>query len=117
MKKAKVDEPTRFRSPSGNIECWMSDGTNPSYQHPGAGCMSKTPPKSAILAANGGLEVSRIPFACGCDESKPPPLAYGRQITVGRFRCVSQSTGVTCTVIRSGKGFLINRDGVRRIGS
>ena len=116
-KKAKADEPTRFRSPSGNIECWMYDGSNPNYRPPGVGCMSGTPPRSVILAADGGLEIDSIPFACGCDEPTPQPLAYGRQITAGRFRCLSQSTGVMCTLVRSGRGFLINRDGVRRIGS
>ena len=45
-----------------------------------------------------------------------PTLAYGRQITVGRFRCLSLQIGVRCTVIQSGKGFLINRDGVTRVG-
>jgi hypothetical protein len=43
-------------------------------------------------------------------------LAYGRQITVGRFRCLSLKLGVRCTLIQSGKGFLINRAGVKRVG-
>ena len=115
-KTAKADEPTRFQSPSGNIECWLYDGSNPSYR-PGVGCMSKTPPKSVVLAAGGGLTIRRMPHACGCDEPSSPTLAYGRQITVGRFRCVSESTGVTCRAIPSGKGFLVNRDGVSRVGT
>lgn len=45
-----------------------------------------------------------------------PTLSYGKQITVGRFRCLSLQIGVRCTVIRSGKGFLISRAGVRRVG-
>ena len=32
-----------------------------------------------------------------------PVLAYGRQITVGRFRCLSLRSGVRCTVIRIGR--------------
>ena len=49
-------------------------------------------------------------------ENPIQPLAYGKQITVGRFRCQSLQIGVRCTVIRSGRGFLINRDGVSRVG-
>ena len=114
--RAQVDQPTRFESPSGNIECWMYDGTSGRFGAPRVGCTSKTPPKSVILAADGRLTVRRNPFSCGCDEPDARRLGYGRQITVGRFRCVSQETGVTCTVITSGKGFLFNRDGVSRIG-
>ena len=46
-----------------------------------------------------------------------PSLAFGRQITIGRFRCLSQRAGMRCTVIRTGKGFLINRGGVSRVGN
>jgi hypothetical protein len=113
--RAKVDQPTRFESPSGNIECWMYDGSSSRFS-PGVGCTSKIPPKSVILSVDGRLKIRRDPYACGCEEPDSPRLAYGRQITVGRFRCVSRETGVTCTVIKSGKGFLINRDGVSRVG-
>lgn len=114
--RAKDDQPTRFESPSGNLECWMYDGSSSRFR-PGVGCTSKIPPKSVILTADGRLKIRRDPFACGCEEPDSPRLAYGRQITVGRFRCVSRDTGITCTVIESGKGFLISRDGVSRIGT
>lgn len=45
-----------------------------------------------------------------------PTLAYGKQITVGRFRCRSQRSGVICTVIKSGKGFFINSSKVTAVG-
>jgi hypothetical protein len=94
----------------------MYDGSSPKFSRDIV-CSSYTPPQVVTLTADGRLKIHRVPNVCGCDEVKPPRLAYGRQITVGRFRCVSQETGVTCTVIKSGKGFLINRDGVSRIGS
>jgi hypothetical protein len=50
-------------------------------------------------------------------EGKPRVLAYGRHLTVGRFRCDSLVTGVRCVVTATGKGFLMNRDGVRRVGT
>jgi hypothetical protein len=45
-----------------------------------------------------------------------PTLAYGKQVTVGRFRCRSAQAGVTCIVIQSGKGFLINNIGITAVG-
>jgi trimeric autotransporter adhesin len=41
---------------------------------------------------------------------------YGTQVTVGRFRCQSLHSGIKCTVIQSGKGFLINSAGITRVG-
>jgi hypothetical protein len=42
-------------------------------------------------------------------------LGYGKQATVGRFRCQSLRSGVRCTAIRSGKGFLISSKGVHAV--
>jgi hypothetical protein len=42
-------------------------------------------------------------------------LGFGKQATVGRFRCLSLRTGVKCIVIRSGKGFLISSKGVHAV--
>jgi len=49
-------------------------------------------------------------------EDPVPTLGYGKQVTVGRFRCSSLRTGIKCVVIRTGKGFLINRARVTRVG-
>lgn len=40
----------------------------------------------------------------------------GQDVTLERFRRASQPTGVLCTVIASGKGFLINSTGITRVG-
>ncbi len=110
-----------FDSPSLNISCGMFD--NSSFRQ--VVCQSRRPPQKVILNAAGRVTICRDPTPndfnneCGIgDRGENPirPLAYGRQITVGRFRCESLEIGVRCTVIRSGKGFLINRDGVRRVG-
>jgi hypothetical protein len=114
--RAKADQPTRFESPSGNIECSLYDGSSSRFSR-GVVCSTETPPQYVTLTADGRLKIRKVSSTCGCDEPDAPRLAYGKQITVGRFRCVSQETGVTCTVIQSGKGFLINRDGISRIGS
>ena len=110
-----------FDSPSLNINCGMFDDS--SFRQ--VVCQSRTPPQKAILDAAGRVTIcidptpNNISNECGIgDRGEGPirPLAYGRQITVGRFRCLSLEIGVRCTVVRSGKGFLINRDGVRRVG-
>lgn len=107
-----------FDSPSRNISCGMSDDS--SFRQ--VVCQSSIPPQRAILDASGRVTICRnrgTENTCNLGdrgENKFPILAYGRQITVGRFRCLSLETGMRCTVIRSGKGFLINRDGSRRVG-
>jgi len=106
---------TRFASPSRNIQCWMFDSSSSNYDR-GVGCSSDTPPRFVRLTADGRLSIRRNPSVCGCDEPDNSRLAYGRQIIVGRFRCQSLRSGVRCTVVRSGKGFLISRAGVRRVG-
>jgi hypothetical protein len=109
-------EPSRFDSPSHNIHCSMFDGSGKDYSR-GVGCNSDTPRRMVNMNADGRLTIRGIPKAwCGCEEPDFPRLGYGRQLTVGRFRCLSLRSGVRCTVIRSGKGFLINRSGVTRVG-
>jgi hypothetical protein len=110
-----------FYSPSRNIACGMFDDGRYRYVN----CQSRRPPQNVTLDATGRVKICRDPTPNNvtneCNIGDPgegviPVLAYGKQITIGRFRCVSRETGVTCTVITSGKGFVINRDGVRRVG-
>jgi hypothetical protein len=111
----KGDLETRdFYSPSKNIYCWLGD----SSQLRGASCLSRKSPQSVRMDANGGLKIchGRRCLGCGCAPEGVSTLRYGRQITVGRFRCRSQQSGVTCTVIQSGRGFFISRTDIRRVG-
>jgi hypothetical protein len=86
-------------------------------------CQSRVPPQVAMLYPSGRVTICRNPAngenVCNLGDRGEGPievLPYGRQITVGRFRCQSLQIGIKCTVIKSGKGFLINRDGVKRVG-
>jgi hypothetical protein len=117
------EEPARrgFYSPSRNIACGMFDDSSYRYVN----CQSRVPPQNVTMYASGRVTICRDPtpnnVANECNIGDPGEgvisvLAYGKQITVGRFRCQSLQIGVRCTVIRSGKGFLINRDGVSRVG-
>lgn len=110
-----------FYSPSGNLSCDLVDRANRGNRYAGVTCTSRKPPRLVSMGLDGRLTICRG-IGCignpGVVDVQPIPtlLAYGRQITVGRFRCLSLEVGVRCTVIRSGKGFLINRDGVSRVG-
>ena len=108
-------EPQRraFYSPSRNLFCNMAPR--------GVTCSSGKPEHVVSMGLDGRLIICR---GIGCignaGETDPQPnptlLAYGRQITAGRFRCLSLESGVRCTVTQTGKGFLINRDGISRVG-
>jgi hypothetical protein len=107
-------EPRAFHSPSGNIECGLADDR----MHALVECWSFRPPQKVKLYPRGRLTICRGSEArCKIGNAgEVPTLGYGRQITVGRFRCLSRRSGMRCTVIRSGKGFLFSRAGVKRVG-
>ena len=115
-KQVKKGEPkTRyFYTPSKNIYCWLGDASD----YRGVSCVSFKAPQSVKMKANGRLHIchGRRCLGCGCAPEGIPTLAYGRRVSVGRFRCRSQRAGVTCTVIQSRKGFRIDRSSIRRVG-
>jgi hypothetical protein len=109
---------TYFESPSHNIWCDSGDEGQ-------AYCATKTPASSANLKLDGMLTICSHrrcggPAKFGAGD---PVLAYGRVNEQGGFRCKSEMNGMTCTVTLRGtsfgfgKGFLINRSGVTRVGS
>jgi hypothetical protein len=108
-----------FRSPSRNLACEMND------RRPGVGsfvyCQSFDRPHSVKLTPSGRVTIcrdhsTRTTHCLGDPGEHTPVLGYGRQKTLGRFRCRSRHDGIACTVMRSGKGFVINSARVRRIG-
>jgi hypothetical protein len=106
-----------FYSPSHNIYCGMYDDSTYRFVE----CASYKPMQKVTLKVSGRVTICRDRGTRNvCNIGNPgegtPKLAYGRQITVGRFRCLSRRSGVRCTVIKSGKGFLINRDRITRVG-
>jgi hypothetical protein len=103
-------------SPSRNLGCQLLDRSSGSS---GVVCASYKPPHWASLALDGRLKICARGARCTGNWGEDTHfrlLAYGRQITVGRFRCFSLHAGMKCIVMRSGKGFLINRVGITRIG-
>jgi hypothetical protein len=101
-----------FFSPDRRVFCEMEDpATNGYYVYCNASGLHAAGmgPDGVVLFCNSGC--------LGFGAASTPTLAYGKQVTVGRFRCSSASTGITCVVITSGRGFLINNDQVVKVGS
>ena len=120
-KQVTAPKPTavaQFYSPSRNIECGMVDRASGGVA--GVTCWTLRPMQRVGLNVSGKLTIcvhrgTRCTADLG-DTPRPQRLAYGKQIVVGRFRCLSMQSGVKCVVINSGKGFLINRTGITRVG-
>ncbi len=104
----------RFVSPSRNLSCEMADrAARGSYVH----CQSKRLAHSVRMTPTGRLRLCRGAGCLGDRASNARVLGYGHRITVGRFQCLSQHAGIRCTVIRSGKGFLIDNVRLHRVGT
>jgi len=100
-----------FLSPSGNISCQVDFGPGDE----GALCLTIAPPRSVNMSVDGTL-TECLGVQCLSNAGlNTPTLAYGTQTGVGPFRCVSATTGITCTVT-SGKGFTINTAGITPVG-
>ena len=101
-----VDEPGRFVG----VDCEGERPSRPIYE------------QKATLDASGHAVLCREHGSDNhCDLGNPgeepiPTLGYGKQITVGRFRCQVQHSGLTCTVSSTGKGFFMNRDKLVPVG-
>jgi hypothetical protein len=96
-----------FRSLTGNLSCAMGVFI--------ISCQSRKLAQTVSMGVDGLLGTCR-PDCTSVLHSNWPTLAYGKRVNVGPFRCVSQTTGFTCRVIRSGKGFLIDSKSIRRVG-
>lgn len=107
-----------FKSPSRNVSCEMHDGDAKlgSFVY----CQSFAHPHSVSMGLDGRLKICRSATTRHCigdPGERTPVLAYGKQISLTHFRCRSAKAGMTCTVIKTGKGFRIDRAKVQRLGS
>ncbi len=100
-----------FLSPSGNISCEVDF----SPTNEGALCLTFQPPRSVNMTVDGTLTQCMGEQCLSNPGVGTPTLAYGTETGVGPFRCVSATTGITCTVT-GGKGFLINTAGITTVG-
>ena len=99
----------------GRISCTMKNGDEDQYF---VRCESETLGQSATLTLTG--EVTICTTGCTLTRSawglRPARVPFGQGVTLDDFRCLSQQAGVLCTVIASGKGFLITSTGISRVG-
>ena len=96
-------------SPSRNLDCQMTDryaGTSEVL------CQSTQRPQTVTMAANERLRICRGLQCLGNAPENAVTLGYGKSRAVGKFRCTSLPAGLRCVVIASGRGFLINREGI-----
>jgi hypothetical protein len=106
-----------FRSPSGNIGCYMTTA----WVRCDVNVYTYTPtpkPSACDFAWGPAVEVrttGKGRFGCVSDTvaGSSRVLRYGKSIAVGPFRCTSRSSGMTCTNTRNGHGFTVSRTAYR----
>jgi hypothetical protein len=115
-RSAKVVE---FKTPSGNIGCIYSTGPDYLRCDIGSG-LKPRPPHPQDCQETYGDSVSmrktgRPGYVCHGDTARDPrakAVAYGTSITVGPFKCTSQTSGLTCRN-SSGHGWFLSRQSYR----
>ena len=105
-----------FKSPSGNIACWVADDmagcqvlANTYASWPG-GC------STADIANFMLVEGKQVDLHCDNEPGSPPAtwpavtLDYGKTYAVGVMSCDSETSGVTCTDTSSGHFFRVSQE-------
>jgi len=100
-----------FHSPTGNISCQMSSGGQIDTS---VLCQTLKPARSATLHAGGTTTVCAGQGCLGNGPENAFTLRYRHGVAVGPFRCVSSLSGMHCFVVRTGHGFRISAQGVKR---
>jgi len=97
-----------FHSPTGNIRCgYVSAGESPQL---GALVKCGTLNDALAMALMADGRRVRGDVSDFIDDLNPGrTLRYGYYLVLGPFRCDSTSSGITCTVRRTGRGFFISR--------
>jgi hypothetical protein len=95
-----------FLSPSRNISCELDAGKALGTH---AYCQTFAPARSVTLSANGAMKTCAGVRCLGNPPEHAEPLAYGRSVVLGPFRCTSLRTGMRCVVSKTARGFLISR--------
>jgi serine/threonine-protein kinase len=104
-----------FQSPTGNISCEIDYRRGYGISD-SAYCMSISPPQNVSMNSGGVLTVCTAGDSCLSNPPQgEPTLPYGHTTGIGPFTCLSESSGVTCTV-GSGRGFAISKSGITPVG-
>ena len=103
-----------FRSPSGNIGCYMND-ENVRCDIRARSWNAPPKPADCDVDYGHGISVGTTGLAdliCAGDTALDPRavvLAYGERNVVGDFSCASAQAGMTCRNTRTGSGFFLSR--------
>ena len=103
-----------FHSPSGNISCEI-DYQRGSGTPDSAYCVSFEPPQHVSMNPDGVLAVCKGESCLSNGPIDQVNLPYDHTTGLGPFTCLSEVTGLTCTVA-SGRGFTISRSGITPVG-
>ena len=97
-------------SPTGNIQCTI--GGSSTY------CQTFDPPQHVSMDVHGTLDICRHQGCAGNagEGVHFTVVPYGHSVSAGGVRCSSAFSGMTCTLTATGKGFVIARAGIRRVG-
>src|SRR4051794_19387656 len=109
VRVGKTVSESDFYSPSHNITCeidYQRGGGLPD----GTRCQTFSPSRSVTMSISGAYTTCTGGNCLGDPGEHTPVLPYGYTSRIGPFACVSQTSGVTCTV--SGRGFAIARAGI-----
>ena len=102
-----------FYSPSHRIDCEINTG---GYAGPDSVyCKTVEPPQSVHMDNTGVFYTCPGEDCIGNAAQGIPTLAYGQTMALGPFSCLSEVSGVTCTVAQ-GRGFHISTSGVIPVG-
>jgi hypothetical protein len=116
-----------FLSPLQGLNCeidWQSGPGIPNETY----CQTSVPPQTVHMDATGTLttcvDVVHADASDKCDIGDPgygsggvptPTLGYGQATGIGPFTCLSEASGVTCTV-PGGGGFTMSSRGIAPVG-
>jgi len=104
---------TGFLTPSGNIAC--NAGHAPGSSAPLLTCTvfsSASPTRGQKLWSLGSGGRTQVGFVLGNAATDLPRLGYGRTWRWRGFRCMSETTGLTCRN-PEGHGFFLSRESQR----
>ena len=102
-----------FYAPSHRIDCEILTG---GYAGPDSVyCKTVEPPQSVNMDDMGTFHPCTGENCIGNAAEGIPTLAYGQTMALGPFSCLSEVSGVTCTVA-SGRGFTISTSGITPVG-
>lgn len=102
-----------FYAPGHRIECATSDGS----WH-GAMCQTLDGKHYALLHATGKVTICSgrtCPYSNAAENT--PTLARDTAIRAGRFRCRAAGTTIVCSLVRSGRGFVMTPAGAHIISA